>query len=412
MSRLGPPPRRVLHVLNNPTGGAAESTLALISELGRHGIRSSAVCHAAGTAEAMEAVRSAVDGRLLELPLWAWNRRTRAPWWRRPAIAARESVRTGRGHLSGGKITAWARSQEVDLVHSNTILVAEGALVARALDVPHVWHLRELVGPGHPFRFWNEGRFVPRRIVGGGHGLVANSNTALATVDRWLPPDYAVVIPNGLDVSAFRRIPPPDTGRPGRGIDPVVVGMVANLTTRWKDHALFIRAAALVDPSIPARFVIVGNDPVRQGKSDPYAEGLHRLTRDLGLADRLDFAGFIADPVQVMGTLDLLVHPCAQESFGRVAIEAMAAARPVIGVDGGGIAEVVDHGATGILVPPGDAPLLARAIEELVEDPSKRRQMGERGRATTAERFDLTSHTTAVIDAYRRATGRWEVGTI
>src|SRR5690606_10554771 len=93
----GPLPRRVLHVMNNPVGGSAASTLALLRDLAARRIESAAVCHATGPADAMAAVEDAVDGRLLVTRLWWWNRRTRAAWWRRPVTDARESLLTGRG---------------------------------------------------------------------------------------------------------------------------------------------------------------------------------------------------------------------------------------------------------------------------------------------------------------------------
>lgn len=405
MSPGGSGPRRVLHVMNNPAGGSAESTLTLIGDLADAGIRSSVVCHATGSAEAMAAVEAAVQGRLLVTRLWWWNRRTRATWWRRPLADARESVRTGRGRRSAARIVPWARAQEIDLVHTNTILVPEGARVAATLDVPHVWHLRELVGPGHPYRFWNEPRFISRRVAPGCQVLVANSHASLATVAPWLPDGLGTVVPNGIDTAEFARIPDPaaDAGT-------VVVGMVANLTSRWKQHDLFVRAAARIDRELDVRFLIVGHDPVLEGHDDAYAAGLHDAVRRAGLEHRFEFVGFVDDPVRAMAMIDVLVHPCAEESFGRVAIEAMAAGRPVVGVDGGGIGEVVDHEETGLLVPPGDDEALARAIERLVVEAGTRQRLGAAGRDTAQRRYDRSSLADGIRAAYEEASRRHRDG--
>jgi glycosyltransferase involved in cell wall biosynthesis len=395
----------VLHVLNNPAGGSAESALALIEDLRREGIESAAVCHATGSPAAMAVVREAVEGRLLVTRLWWWNRRTRAVWWRRPLADVRESVRTGRGRWSARRVGAWARDQQVDLVHTNTILVPEGASVARALDLPHVWHLRELIGPGHPFRFWNERHFVTDRVAGGCDVLVANSRSALAAIADRLPDDLAQVIPNGIDTTAFAAIPDPHDGP-----EPLVVGMVANLTSTWKQHDLFVEAAARIDPAAPVRFVLIGHDPVLAGERHPYAESVHALVERAGLTDRFEFAGYVEEPTLAMARIDVLVHPCAQESFGRVAIEAMAAGRPVVGVDAGGIGEVVEHDVTGLLVAPGDTTALAAAVERLARDPAARRRLGGAGRTTAQARYQRTVHADAVIAAYELASLRHRAG--
>lgn len=393
-------PARVLHVLNGASGGAAESTLQLIDGLRDRGVDSVAVCHDSGTAEDRARLAAAVDGRLLITHLWWWNRRTRVAAWKRPLLDLRESVRTGRGRRSGAEVERFARDQRVDLVHTNTILTPEGARSARSVGVPHVWHLRELVGPGQPFRFWREREFFARRVAPACDVLIANSDETLRHVADWLPPGRAVVVPNGIDVDRYAGVLPP-TGR-----TPVVVGMVANLTSRWKRHDLFVEAAGRVDPGLPARFVIVGRDPAATGGHDPYAEGLRRRVDELGLGDRFEFAGFVADPVELMARLDLLVHPCAQESFGRVALEAMAAGRPVIGADGGGIATIVEPGVTGVLVPDEDPGALAAAIAGAVADEDQRVAWGEAGRARARAAFSLAATVDGVLAAYRTALRR------
>jgi glycosyltransferase involved in cell wall biosynthesis len=390
--------------MNNPAGGSAESTLTLIEDLADAGIESSVVCHATGSAEAMAAVDAAVQGRLLVTRLWWWNRRTRAMWWRRPLADLRESVRTGRGRRSAASIEPWARAQGIDLVHTNTILVPEGARVAGALGVPHVWHLRELIGPGHPYRFWNEPRFLSHRVATGCQVLVANSEASLATVAPWLPDDLARVVPNGIDTAGFARIADPSNH------DPLVVGMVGNLTSRMKEHDLFVRAAARVRRDLAVRFVLVGHDPVLDGRDDAYAAALHDTVARTGLSDRFEFVGFVDDPARAMAMVDVLVHPCAHESFGRVAIEAMAAGRPVVGVDGGGIGEVVDHEQTGLLVPPGDEVGLARAIERLAVEPETRRRLGDAGRAVARHRYDRAIHAEGIRAAYEDASRRHRDG--
>jgi glycosyltransferase involved in cell wall biosynthesis len=390
----------VLHVLNSPVGGAAESTVQLIEGLADRGIESVAVCHDSGSRQDFTRVQDAVGGRLHRTRLWWTNRRLRADWWKRPLIDVRESLRTGRGARSGRIVTEVARLEQVDLIHTNTILTPEGAIAARSLGLPHVWHLRELVGSGSPFRFWREPHYFGSRVARHCDVLVANSPGALERVRSWLPAGLAVMVPNGIDVGAFTDAVPP--------IDrtPVTVGMVANLTSRWKRHSLFVDAAAQVDRSLDVRFVLVGNDP----PGDRYAEGIHREVEESGLADRFTFVGFHEDVPALMADLDVLVHPAELESFGRIAIEAMAAGRPVVGVAGGGIGEIVVDGVTGRLVPVGDAAALASAIAEVVADPDLRLAWGEAGRQRAAEHYSIDAMVDGMVDAYLLALDRHRSG--
>lgn len=390
------PPERVLHVLNGASGGAAATTIGLIEGLTARGIESSAVCHDAGSSDDRDRLSQVVSGRVQFTHLWWWNRRTRARWQTRPALDVRESIRTGRGARSGRAVEQFARDQRADLIHTNTILTPEGAIAARAIGLPHVWHLREMVGRGHPFRFWFEPRFFSRRVGPNCDVLVANSDAALSLVARWLPDGKAAVVANGLDLTPFL-----DIGV--RSETPLVVGMVANLTSRWKRHDLFIEAAARVKTDVPLHFVLVGTDPALDGGTDPYAEGLHQRVDELGLSTRFTFAGHQPDPVETMKGIDILLHPCGDESFGRIAVEAMAAGRPVVGVAAGGIGEVVEQEVTGLLVPPGDVDGLARAVEALAADPDRRQAMGAAGRRRAVDTYGIDAMVDGMVDVYRRA---------
>ena len=89
----------------------------------------------------------------------------------------------------------------------------------------------------------------------------------------------------------------------------------------------------------------------------------------------------------------------------RVLIEAMAAAKPVVAFHGGGVGEVVDHGSTGVLVPPGDIEGLARAIRMLLADRALAQAMGTRGRAKVERCFTAEVHVDRIQRLYRSVAG-------
>jgi glycosyltransferase involved in cell wall biosynthesis len=391
----------VLHVLNAAGGGAALSTLAIVDALAREGIGACAVCHDTGSADERERLRDAVQGRVLFRPLYWWNRKIRAALWKRPLHELRQVVATGWSYGSSAAVARFAAAQGADSIHTNTFLTPEGGLAARRLGLPHVWHLRELLGPNQPFRLGKSGPRLQRYLERHTSLIVANSHTAAATAGDSLPAELVRIVPNGIDLSAFspRRKPRP-LGRP------TVVGMVAALTSRTKRHSLFVEAATRLKDLPNVDFRVYGIDPAAGGGRDPYAAELHRRVVAAGLGERFQFAGHMADPARIMAELDILVHPAENESFGRVAVEAMADGLPVVGVRGGGVSEIVVDGQTGLLASPHDSAGLATCIERLVRDPALAERLGAAGRQRAEANYSLAAYTSGILAVYEEAMQR------
>jgi len=113
---------------------------------------------------------------------------------------------------------------------------------------------------------------------------------------------------------------------------------------------------------------------------DSYESQIRLLPKQLGIEEVVHFAGFRANIRHEIEGLDLVVHASTTgEPFGQVIIEGMAAAKPIVATDGGGVPEIVDNGKTGILVPMADAKSMASAICRLLEDPDQAKRMGAEG---------------------------------
>ena len=386
-------PTHVLHVFNDVRGGAALTSLALIQGLTEAGVDSSIYSCGSANSAIPEELSDAVEGRIAIGPLVWWNKKTRSPMWRRPLGASRQLLRTGAGRASSHAVTRFAREQGVDFVHTNTALTPEGASAAAKLGLPHVWHVRELVGPGELFRFWAERRRFAVRVSSRSDLVIANSHVCADRLSTLMPPERIVVIPNGVADDGFLTIAPP------LGRRPVVVGMVASLVSHWKRQELFLRAAAKTSDHTTI-FKVFGYAP--PAGTDAYADNLRSLAVDLGLGQRVAFEGFRPSPVEIMQEIDVLVHPSTNESFGRIVVEAMLAGRPVIGVDRGGVGELVSDGESGLLAPTPDAQLLANRIDRLVADPELRVAFGESGRKIAQRDFSAPLMVERVLAVYRQ----------
>jgi glycosyltransferase involved in cell wall biosynthesis len=154
------------------------------------------------------------------------------------------------------------------------------------------------------------------------------------------------------------------------GTAPVVVA--CGRLIEPKDYPTLLRAMALVRAPQPPRLIILGNGPL--------ATDLRALARDLGIADRVSFAGYVDNPYAFYARATLFVLSSQWEGFGNVIAEALACGTPVVSTDcPHGPGEILDHGRYGVLVPPGDPAALARAIGNTLDDRTLRERLAAAG---------------------------------
>jgi glycosyltransferase involved in cell wall biosynthesis len=165
-----------------------------------------------------------------------------------------------------------------------------------------------------------------------------------------------------------------------------------------KGHRHLLEAAARIERTKPgAHWVLVGAGELEAS--------LKHQARGLGLESRVHFTGWRDDIPEVLAVSDVFVLPSESEGFGRVVVEAMAMARPVVATAVGGVPEIVQDGQTGILVPPSDPAALADAVRSLLDDPARASRLGAAGRARAESRFTLTAHVDGVERVYAEVLG-------
>lgn len=169
------------------------------------------------------------------------------------------------------------------------------------------------------------------------------------------------------------------------------VGIVGRIVP-VKGHSYLLEAFRIIGSSLNARLYVFGEGPL---------ENEHRrFSEAAGLANGVRFMGFKRNVRAYLKSLDVLVMPSLHEGLPYTLLEAMYSKVPVIASRVGGLAEVIDHGVTGILVPPADPSALAAAIERLYRDPKLRDSLAKNGFAKTCEQFLVDSMTASYIDVY------------
>lgn len=223
---------------------------------------------------------------------------------------------------------------------------------------------------------------ITHRYLGVAHGQVPYLVNELG----WSA-DKIRVVHNGVDPAAFPFEPqrPPDADlRAELGVDgPGPVVAILAVLRPEKDHATFLRAARVVADRLPdVRFLIVGDGPERAA--------LERLSADLTLTSRVSFAGMRADIPAVLGAVDLVVlSSYTIECFPYAVLEAMAMGRPAVSTAVGGLAELIDEGVTGRLVPARDPEALGDAIVSVAGDRETIDRMGRAARLRLEQNFSL-----------------------
>ena len=198
-----------------------------------------------------------------------------------------------------------------------------------------------------------------------------------------LPAEKVTCVYNGINPSEFAVLPPPSQFRQEQGIpeDALLIGTVARLIPQ-KGIQYLIEAAAILRDRFPkVRYVITGDGPMRQL--------LEQQVQEMGLAEIITFAGFRPKIDDFLAALDLFVLPTLEEGLSIAIMEAMAAAKPVVASDVGGVPELISA-ENGALVRPGDAESLAEGIASLLSiDEAKRAAVGACGRRLIVERFTV-----------------------
>lgn len=286
------------------------------------------------------------------------------------------------------------RTVRPDFVHLNAELVVNrpAVLATRLERLPALCHVRGW----EQWELWD--RWLARSIRAFVCISQAVSRCLIAQGLRDVP---IYVVYNGVDMAEIPTVAEPALFQ-ALGLDPTRprVGMFGRLTA-WKGHRVFLHALAQVVAVMPeVQAIVVGGEEVADRG---YMASLQALAEKLGIAQHVRFTGHRSDVLRLYALVDVLVHASVRdEPFGRVIVEGMAAARPVVATRGGGPLEIVRDGETGYLVPQGDAEAMAEAILRLLRDPEKARRMGEAGRAEVARRFqaqETARRITAVYEA-------------
>ena len=222
-----------------------------------------------------------------------------------------------------------------------------------------------------------------------GHGVVCASEAVREFAKRRAGIAESTVILGGVPEGVATRA----TGGFRRNAGPVVA--TAARLSPGKGVKTFLRAARIVAASrADAHFVVLGGGEL---------EGpLQAMSRELGIAERVTFAGWRDDVTRALAGCAVFVHASRlREGLPHAVLEAMLAGVPVVATDVGGTREAVAEGETGFLVPVRGVEAIAERVGRLLADPEMAKRMGDRGREIARERFSIQAMVAGTEALYR-----------
>jgi glycosyltransferase involved in cell wall biosynthesis len=307
--------------------------------------------------------------------------------------------------LAALQVRRVAARTDAELVHANSIRAGiAAAMAARLGGPPAVVHVRDCLPD-------TRATAAVFRVIRSGAALVlANSRyTADALEGRAGPRMEVLHSPVAVDrfdpERADRRRARAELGLPEAGPVAALVGQI----TPWKGQDTAIRALAHARRAQPdLRLLLVGSTKftTRATRYDnqAYLRHLHALVAELGLEDRVIFAGETTDVPAVLAAADFALVPSTEEPFGRVVTEAMAMRLPVIATSVGGPGEIIRDGE-GLLIAPGETEAWGAAMARLAGDAELRGKMGESGRRRVLADFAAEAHVDRLLSIYAELLG-------
>jgi glycosyltransferase involved in cell wall biosynthesis len=286
------------------------------------------------------------------------------------------------------------KENNIELVHTHTRLTQ---VMARALSlITGVAHVSTCHGFFKPR--------IGRRLFGcWGSKIIAISDAVREDLVRAfrIEKSRVALINNGIDMEVFNKTysrHEKDAIRRAFGLkDGPVVGVIARLSS-VKGHQYLVRAMKIVLQRFKnAQLFVVG-----EGEEE---KNLRDLAARLGIEKSVNFTKSVLDTSMVLAVIDVFVLPSVKEGLGLALIEALAAGRPAVASDVGGIYSVVKDNVTGLLVPAKEPESLAEAIQKLLEDSQLAARLASNGQRYVRQHFALGDMVKKVEAVYREALG-------
>ncbi|GAB4544492.1 MAG: hypothetical protein Kow0063_38190 [Anaerolineae bacterium] len=298
-----------------------------------------------------------------------------------------------------------------DLVYERNSLFSAGvAMACQRLKLPYVVffdadQILELDFMGKPITGllrWRASQLLRYNLKAADCVICVSDPARLHLMSTWgVPAEKIAVFPNGVDVQRFRPRPEASAEvRASLGVDSHPLVVFVGSFYHWHDVATLLDAFSLVLEAHPeARLVLVGDGSQR--------ETMMKRAADIGLGDTVQFTGLVGheEVPRLMAAADVAVapYPAMERDLWLSPMklfEYMASGVAVVASHVGQLADVIQDGGNGLLVPPGDAPAMAAALKRLLNDPALRLRLGQQARQDAVEKHSWAHYVSRLERVY------------
>ena len=286
-----------------------------------------------------------------------------------------------------------ARQTQTDLLHLHGYKACTlGRVVGALLGMPVVLHEHAVFPTMPPYQKLADWLLAPLndRVV-----VNCEAVAEFCVERRSMDPENIEIIFNGVPLNEFREVSDSAAAEAaeelGIGADTPVVGTVARLEEQ-KGITHFLNAVPAVKEECPDVKVLIVGDGTLRG-------ALEEEARQLGIADNVIFTGERRDVPRLYKLMDVKVISSIYEGTTLTVFEAMATGTPVVATTVDGVEEVIEDGATGMLVPPKDAASIAEVVTDLLTNPDRARLLSERAEQAVKQ-YDVRTSMRRIENLY------------
>jgi len=310
-------------------------------------------------------------------------------------------------HFMEKKVAALGREVNFDVIHIHDWLTAPAGIASKHfLNKPliatvHSTEIGRSQGLHNPDSFLIDG--IEWWMTYEAKQVIVCSNSVKSELENHfhLPPEKITVIPNGVDIFNFDLNVNREDVKRRYGVRPDerIILFVGRLVPQKGVDTLIRAVPHIIRQHRDVRILISGD-----GWSKGYLEELARST---GFREYIKFLGFIPDSelAKLMASADVLVIPSIYEPFGIVALEGMAAGVPVVATNVGGLAEIIEHDRTGVLVYPGNPESIAWGVNRVLSDREYSNWLVQNARRKVQEAYSWDVIAERTLRVYERACG-------
>jgi FkbM family methyltransferase len=267
-----------------------------------------------------------------------------------------------------------------DIIISKTVVIPWGAVCAYLLNKPHIWHIHEFGTIDHNLNFFYPIQQITEFIHGSSNKIFTNSQATRRFFFGSSNEDKVSVIIPEICIE-----PDPAELKDAQyyfnkknAFKMAILGWVSEGKGQ-ADAVLAVRELARKGRDV--ELLVVGNG------HPEYVKWLHDLVAKNNLGEFIQLINFQHQPYPIFEQTDVILVCSRNEAFGRVTVEGMLCAKPVIGTNTGGTPEIIIEGETGLLYAPNDIKALVEKIEYLIDNPDLRASMGNKGLETARKRY-------------------------